>query len=64
VRLIGFGVSRLCVPDAPQLPLFDPGTAQEARQERLSRTVDDIRRKLGGRSIRLGAAGLGRESRE
>ena len=50
VRLIGIGVSEL-VEDAPQLALFD---MPMERLERLSRTLDTIRRKHGFASIQRG----------
>lgn len=55
VRLIGVGVSSLA-PMERQLTLFDlPDPAMESR-ERLSHTVDAIRRRYGAGSIGRGAA--------
>ena len=56
VRLIGFGVSHFEAPPEPQLALFDAGATRLDRRERLSRTVDAIRKNHGPGSIRLGAA--------
>ena len=51
VRLIGFGVSRLTASAQMQLTLFDARPGAEDRKERLSRAVDQLRRKLGPDSI-------------
>ena len=59
VRLIGFGVSNLRTTPSHQLALFDAVPGAPLKRERLSRTVDEIRRKLGPDKIRRGAA-LGR----
>jgi len=51
VRLIGFGVSRLSARAAGQLSLFDDEALAVERRERLSRTVDALRRRFGERII-------------
>jgi DNA polymerase-4 len=56
VRLIGFGVSRLTSERAWQPGLFDGSSAETTRRERLSRTVDAIRREHGGGSVRRASA--------
>ncbi|MCK5528453.1 MAG: DNA polymerase IV [Kiritimatiellae bacterium] len=57
VRLIGFGVGKLADSAPRQLSLFGFEDVVDAKKERLSRTVDDIREKLGQDSIRRGSAG-------
>jgi DNA polymerase-4 len=47
VRLIGFGVSRLTDRKAEQLSLFSEDGRTVERRERLSKTVDEIRRRFG-----------------
>ncbi|OGV72699.1 MAG: hypothetical protein A2340_05380 [Lentisphaerae bacterium RIFOXYB12_FULL_60_10] len=47
VRLIGFGVSRLVESVSRQIPLFEADDADTRRRERLSRTVDGLRRRFG-----------------
>jgi nucleotidyltransferase/DNA polymerase involved in DNA repair len=57
VRLVGFGVGRL--QDAPrrQLDLFaDREGPSEEKRERLNRTVDTLRERLGSAKIRRGSA--------
>jgi DNA polymerase IV len=51
VRLIGFGVSKLCDRRAEQLTLFASESEKRDRKERLSRTVDRIRSRYGDDSI-------------
>lgn len=57
VRLVGFGVSRLQAEPERQLDLF-AGAAGPAgeKQERLNRTVDALRDRLGRGTIRRGSA--------
>lgn len=59
VRLIGFGVSGLCLSDEPQshqLNLFDaPDTSEHKRRARLSYIADDIKHRYGQRSLRRGS---------
>ncbi len=50
VRLIGFGVSRLCATADVQLNLFET-VGKAERQLRVSRAVDDLRQRLGPDSI-------------
>lgn len=52
VRLIGFGVTSLAGSPSSQLSLFGAGGRDTQKQERLSRAVDQLRRKLGEGSIR------------
>lgn len=61
VRLVGFGVSHLAENPQQQFSLFDDGSGAPLKKERLSRTVDELRRKLGPDTIRRGAA-LGRST--
>jgi DNA polymerase IV len=56
VRLIGFGVLRLADRPDAQLELFGSERSARARKERLSRTVDQIRKRLGQGSIRRAGA--------
>ena len=56
VRLVGFGVSRLTDRSQEQLSLFGPGGESSARREKLSRTVDTIRREHGKSSIGRGSS--------
>lgn len=52
VRLIGFGVSKLTDNPIPsQLNLFDVEDKTIEKRERLSRTVDKVRKKFGNKSI-------------
>ncbi len=50
VRLVGFGVSRLCDGADIQLDFFASET-NACRRERLSRAVDELRQRLGPESI-------------
>jgi DNA polymerase-4 len=53
VRLVGFGVTNLVhKPADRQMTLFESSGGDRTRQERLSRTVDAIRKKHGSDSIR------------
>ncbi|MBI3985371.1 MAG: DNA polymerase IV [Lentisphaerae bacterium] len=54
VRLIGFGVHGLTGEDDRQLMLFDDAQSPGKKREKISHTVDAIRRKFGSDSIRLG----------
>lgn len=54
VRLVGFGVSRLCGTPCEQLDMFGGDPAASRKRESLSRTVDTIRRKFGDDSITRG----------
>lgn len=58
VRLIGFGVSGLRTTSAaPQMELFQSVEKQTStRREQLSRAVDRIRDRFGGKSIRRGSS--------
>ncbi len=56
VRLIGFGVSHLVARSESQLSLFPDAPAAPERRERLSHTVDAIRRHHGTESIRRASA--------
>ncbi len=56
VRLIGFGVGKLTESVPQQLDLFD-NIEDKGRKEKLSRTVDDIRKKLGYESIKRASSG-------
>ena len=56
VRLIGFGVGRLEFMREQQLLLFDEFSSQRDKHERLSRTVDRIRKRFGSDSITRAAA--------
>ena len=47
VRLIGFGVSGFCDGRREQLSLFDAAPEAREKRERLCRTVDALREKLG-----------------
>ncbi len=51
VRLVGFGVSALTHRPEQQLTLLDDASATNPKRERLSRTVDLIRRQHGRGSI-------------
>jgi hypothetical protein len=54
--LIGFGVSRL-TDEAPAQPdLFAETDRRRERFEAVSRTLDDLRSRLGEGSVRRGAA--------
>jgi DNA polymerase IV len=52
VRLIGFGVSHLNTESREQLELFASAPPEVRKRERLSHTVDRIRKKFGSDSIR------------
>ncbi|MFO7936103.1 MAG: DNA polymerase IV [Kiritimatiellia bacterium] len=56
VRLIGMGVSGLVRTNQEQLLLFDECVQQRKRREKLSRTVDIIRRQLGRDLIKRGSS--------
>ncbi len=57
VRLVGFGVSRLHAEPRRQLDLFaDAAGPSEEKKERLNRTVDALRQRLGGTKIRRASA--------
>ena len=47
VRLVGFGVSGFCAGRSEQLSLFDQAPETREKRERLCRTVDALREKLG-----------------
>lgn len=51
VRLIGFGVSGFCNERSEQLSLFDTASAAREKRERLCRTVDALREKLGDQAL-------------
>lgn len=51
VRLIGFGVGRLADRGTGQLSLFGEEDRHSERREKLSRTVDTIRRRFGDGAI-------------
>jgi len=52
VRLVGFGVSRLQAEPRQQLDLFaDSAGPVDAKRERLNRTVDSLRERLGDTTI-------------
>jgi nucleotidyltransferase/DNA polymerase involved in DNA repair len=51
VRLVGFGVSGFCAGRSEQLSLFDPAPAAREKRERLCRTVDALREKLGDQAL-------------
>ncbi len=51
VRLIGFGVSSLTKHRPQQLDLFEQANNLSEKREKLSRSVDELRRKFGGDSI-------------
>ncbi len=55
VRLIGFGVGKLCEHRTEQLTLFAGESEERERKERLSRTVDRIRSRFGDGSIERGS---------
>jgi DNA polymerase-4 len=55
VRLIGFGASKLCDRKAEQLSLFDQASQNIEKRERLSRSVDKLKRKFGFNSIGRGS---------
>ena len=61
VRLVGFGVSGLVAHAAVQLSLFDGAGRAPGRQETVSHTVDEIRRRFGPASIRR-AGGIAKEN--
>jgi len=52
VRLIGFGVGRLCEGTSRQLSLFGDTDAMDDRRERLSHAVDALHGTFGPHSIR------------
>lgn len=52
VRLIGFGVSRLTDAWGEEPDLFPAESGRLRRKERLSRAIDQVRRKFGNRAIR------------
>jgi len=52
VRLIGFGVSGFCDGRREQLSLFDDAPAAREKRERLCRTVDALREKLGAEAVK------------
>jgi len=53
VRLIGFGVSGLCNEcGAEQLALFDSAPDAREKRERLCRTLDQVRERLGDHALR------------
>lgn len=57
VRLVGFGVGRLTKAPCQQLDLFaDQGGPSDEKKERLTRTVDTLRERLGGATIRRASA--------
>jgi len=51
VRLVGFGVSGFCAGRSEQLSLFDTAPATREKRERLCRTVDALREKLGESAV-------------
>lgn len=51
VRLIGFGVSGFCEGRREQLSLFDATPEMRAKRERLCRTVDALRERLGADAV-------------
>jgi nucleotidyltransferase/DNA polymerase involved in DNA repair len=51
VRLVGFGVSGFCSGRSEQLSLFDGSPAAREKRERLCRTVDALRDKLGDQAL-------------
>ncbi len=59
VRLVGFGVSALRDAPAEQLDLFSDRARDTTRRERLSRLVDELRRRYGPGSIGPGSGGPG-----
>lgn len=52
VRLIGFGTTHLSDQRQEQLGLFDPPVSRRERDEKLCRTVDRLRHRLGADGIR------------
>ena len=52
VRLIGFGVSGFCDSFQEQQTLFEPTIENRKKRERLCRTVDALRAKLGDQAFR------------
>ncbi len=60
VRLIGFGVSGFADERRDQLSLFDDTPAVREKRERLCRTVDDLREKLGDTALQRPSASGGR----
>ncbi|MFH0881148.1 MAG: DNA polymerase IV, partial [Lentisphaerota bacterium] len=54
VRLIGFGVSGLSREGSRQMQLFDADSGTGGRKEKISHTVDQIRKKFGQRSVQTG----------
>ena len=60
VRLVGFGVSGFCAGRSEQLSLFDAEPAAREKRERLCRTVDALREKLGDQAPgRVSVSGKG-----
>ena len=51
VRLVGFGVSGFCAGRSEQLSLFDATPEAREKRERLCRTVDALREKLGSTAV-------------
>ncbi len=51
VRLVGFGVSGFCVGRSEQMSLFGPAPEVREKRERLCRTVDALREKLGPAAV-------------
>jgi len=64
LRLIGVGLSDIDRGDAVQLSLFDNDDGRD-RKRKLDKTVDEIRKKFGADTIKLGGAGhdVGRKFR-
>jgi DNA polymerase-4 len=56
VRLVGFGVSGFRRTPEEQLELFDETPRRDAARERISRSLDAIRRRFGPGSIRRAAS--------
>lgn len=59
VRLIGFGIYGLTDHAGQQLSLFEDTRNSTKKHERVSQTVDAIRRKFGSTSIRRGSSKIG-----
>ncbi len=51
VRLVGFGVSGFCEDRREQLSLFDNAPETREKRERLCRTVDALRERLGPEAV-------------